>query len=206
MTKSDTAQNFIPIKEIKDGVLILKDGSMRALLITTSLNFALKSLDEQQSIIYQFQNFLNSLDFSVQIFVQSRRLDIRPYLSILEDRQKEQVNDLMRIQIKEYMEFIKTFTENTKIMTKSFYIVIPYAPSIVQAGKSSGLLNKKGDKKALKQEDFEENKTQLEQRVSIVEQGVIRCGIRTARLGTEEMIEVFYKLFNPGDVETSFNI
>jgi hypothetical protein len=84
--------------------------------------------------------------------------------------------------------------------------VIPYAPSIVQAGKSSGLLNKKGDKKALKQEDFEENKTQLEQRVSIVEQGVIRCGIRTARLGTEEMIEVFYKLFNPGDVETSFNI
>jgi hypothetical protein len=204
MSTNDTAQNFVPIKEIKDGILILKDGSMRAILITSSLNFALKSLEEQQAIIFQFQNFLNSLDFSVQIFVQSRRLDIRPYLNILEEREKEQVNDLMRIQIKEYIDFIKTFTENTQIMTKSFYVVIPYSPGILQVKKGLDIIKNK--QKTTKQEDFEETRTQLDQRVSIVEQGIIRCGIKSVRLGTEELIEVFYKLFNPGDVEKSLNI
>jgi hypothetical protein len=177
---------------------------MRAILITSSLNFALKSLEEQQAIIFQFQNFLNSLDFSVQIFVQSRRLDIRPYLNILEEREKEQVNDLMRIQIKEYIDFIKTFTENTQIMTKSFYVVIPYSPGILQVKKGLDIIKNK--QKTTKQEDFEETRTQLDQRVSIVEQGIIRCGIKSVRLGTEELIEVFYKLFNPGDVEKSLNI
>jgi hypothetical protein len=88
MIKSDATQNFVPIKEVRDGIVILKDGSMRALLMTSSLNFALKSEDEQQSIIFQFQNFLNSLDFSIQIFLQSRRLDIRPYIALLENQSK----------------------------------------------------------------------------------------------------------------------
>ncbi len=130
------AQDFVPIKEIRDGIMVLKDGSMRSILLASSLNFALKSADEQQSIIFQFQNFLNSLNFSIQIFVQSRRLDIRPYIALLEERLKEQVGDLMKMQTKEYIGFIKSFTESTNIMSKSFFVVVPYTPPVL--GSSAG--------------------------------------------------------------------
>jgi hypothetical protein len=201
MVKSEATQNFIPIKEVRDGIVILKDGSMRMLLMTSSLNFALKSEDEQQSIIFQFQNFLNSLDFSIQIFLQSRRLDIRPYVALLEGRQKEQTNDLLKIQIKEYIQFIKTFTENTNIMTKTFFIVVPYSPPQLSTSTGTKFLDKKSSKAEKKIEDFEENRTQIEQRAALVEQGIVRTGIRAVRLGTEEIIEVYYRIFNPGDVE-----
>lgn len=201
MIKSEATQNFIPIKEVRDGIVILKDGSMRALLMTSSLNFALKSEDEQQSIIFQFQNFLNSLDFSIQIFLQSRRLDIRPYIALLEARQKEQTNDLLKIQIKEYIQFIKTFTENTNIMTKTFFIVVPYTPPALSVSKGTKFFDKNSTNKQNKIENFEEDRTQLEQRSAVVEQGITRTGIRAVRLGTEEIIEVYYRLFNPGDVE-----
>jgi hypothetical protein len=205
---SKATQEFVPIKEIRDGVLILKDGSLRALIMTSSLNFALKSQDEQNSIIFQFQNFLNSLNFSIQIFVQSRKLDIRPYIALLEQREKEQNLDLMKIQTHEYIEFIKNFTENTNIMTKSFFIVIPFTPAILQGKKgvakiSGGLFKKKDKKEAAAEniQSFEEYRTQLEQRIDVVEQGLVRCGIRVVQLGTEELIELFYKIFNPGDTE-----
>lgn len=201
MAKSNKAtQDFVPIREIRDGIAILKDGSMRAIVMTSALNFALKSEDEQQSIIYQFQNFLNSVNFSIQIFVESRRLDIRPYIALLENRQKEQTNDLMKIQIKEYMEFVQTFTESTNIMTKSFFIVIPYSPAKINVGKKKKKKKSKDDLSKFSV-DFEEHRSQLEQRVSVVQQGIVRCGIRAVQLGTEEVIEIFYKLFNPGDVE-----
>lgn len=193
------SQDFVPIKEVRDGIIILKDGSMRAILMTSSINLSLKSNEEQQAVLFQFQNFLNTLDFSIQINIQSRRLDIRPYVALLENRQKEQTNDLMKIQTKEYIEFIKTFTSNTNIMTKSFFIVIPYDPAKIDISKNP--FSKKEKKPQDKIEDFEENRTQLEQRMSIVEQGITRTGVRVVRLGTEEVIEVFYKLFNPGDVE-----
>ncbi len=197
----------MPIKEVRDSVAMLKDGGLRAILLASSLNFALKSSDEQTAIIYQFQNFLNSLDFSVQIFVQSRRLDIRPYLALLEERYKQQLTDLMKIQTREYIEFIRNFTENTNIMSKSFFLVVPYDPPTI---KTSSLTKGFGDvfggsNQQESTEDhlaaFEENKTQLEQRVSVVEQGLTRTGIRVAQLGTEEIIELFYKLFNPGELE-----
>jgi hypothetical protein len=193
------SQDFVPIKEVRDGIIILKDGSMRAILMTSSINLALKSSEEQQAVLFQFQNFLNTLDFSIQINIQSRRLDIRPYIALLENRQKEQTNDLMKIQTKEYIQFIKTFTEGTNIMTKSFFIVIPYSPSMIDLKKAP--FSKKKETQQDRNEDFEENRTQLEQRVSIVEQGITRTGVRAVRLGTEEVIEIFYKLFNPGDVE-----
>lgn len=199
-----TTQDFVPIKEVRDGVLVLKDGSMRALLMTSSINFALKSEDEQGAVIFQFQQFLNSLNFSVQIFIQSRRLDIRPYIAMLEAREKEQINDLMRIQIKEYIDFIQTFTERTNIMTKTFYIVVPYTPptiNVSQRKMSNPFANPKNNKSAMKTEDFEEARSQLEQRVAVVRQGIVRSGIRAVQLGTEEVIEIFYRLFNPGDVE-----
>jgi hypothetical protein len=197
-----TTQEFVPIKEIRQGVIILKDDSLRAVVIASSLNFALKSADEQQSIIFQFQNFLNSLDFSVQIFMQSRKLDIRPYIALLEGRLKEQVDDLMKIQTREYIEFVKNFTENSNIMTKTFFVVIPYSPATIKGGVS-GVFGKKneGTEGEKKLADFEENRSQLEQRVSVVTQGLVRCGIRTVQLGTEEIVELFYKIFNPGDTE-----
>lgn len=201
MASSNKAtQEFVPIKEIRDGVIVLKDGSMRSLLMVSSVNFALKSEEEQQAIVYQFQNMLNSLDFSIQISVQSRRLDIRPYVNLLENRKKEQTNDLMKIQIKEYIEFIKTFTESVEVMTKNFYVVVPYTPPHLELG----INKKKGGSE--KTEDFEEQKIQLDQRISIVEQGLSRSGLRSVQLGTEEAIEVFYKIFNPGDVEKSLDL
>lgn len=186
---------------MRDGIVVLKGGGLRAILLASSLNFALKSEDEQTAFIIQFQNFLNSLDFSVQIFVQSRMLDIRPYVATLEERFKEQLDDLMRIQIREYIEFVKNFTEAANIMTKNFFVVVPYAPGTAPIGNASSMLPW-GDKKKGPQDSgktFEEHATQLEQRVSIVQQGLIRCGVRTVQLGTEESIELFYKLFNPGE-------
>jgi type IV secretory pathway VirB4 component len=199
---SKSTQEFVPIKEIRDGVVVLKDGSMRALLMCSSVNFALKSGEEQNSILFQFQNFLNSLDFSIQIFVQSRRLDIRPYLALIEGRIKDQTNDLMRVQIKEYVKFIKKFTEDVNIMAKTFFIVVPYTPPMlnVESKKFSLFGSNKASRKEIIQR-FDEDKTQLEKRVGVVESGISRCGVRTAQLGTEELVEVFYKLFNPGDVE-----
>ena len=201
-----TTQDFIPIQEIRDGVIILKSGGMRAIVLATSLNFALKSSDEQGSIMMQFQNFLNSLDFPVQITIQSKKLDIRPYLALLEDRYKEQVTELMKIQVREYIEFIRTFVESTSIMRKSFFVVVPYDPPSISAGNNP-LSNIFGKKKTAAETTksgndlFKEYRTQLEQRVSVVEQGLVRCGIRAAELGTEEVVELFYKIFNPGDTE-----
>jgi len=202
-----TTQDFVPIQEIRDGIVVLKDGSMRSIVLASSLNFALKSSDEQNAIISQFQNFLNSLDFSVQIFVQSKRLDIRPYIALLEERYKEQSTELMKIQTREYIEFIKTFVENSSIMTKSFFIVIPYSPAILSSSKNPmNLFTKDNEDKLLKNEEFDEYRSQLEQRTSVVEQGLVRCGIRLAELGTEEVVELYYKIFNPGETEKPIQI
>jgi len=208
---SKPTQAFVPIKEVRDGVAILKDSSMRAIVMASSLNFALKSEENQQAIILQFQNFLNSLDFTAQIFLQSRRLDIRPYLSLLEQRFKEQTSELMKVQTREYIEFIRNFTENSNIMTKTFFVVVPYAPAVLSLGNSGALGGVFGKKNSSSETDeqinaFEQHKSQLDQRISVVEQGLARCGIRTARLGTEEIIELFYKLFNPGSTDKAMHI
>ncbi len=210
-TASKTTQEFVPIQEIRDGIIILKNGGMRSVVLASSLNFALKSQDEQASILLQFQNFLNSLDFSIQIFIQSKKLDIRPYVALLEDRYKDQVGELMKIQVREYIEFVKTFVENTNIMSKSFFVVVPYDPIPVNISNNpiSRMLpgkNKGKSKQETADEQFRESKSQLEQRVAVIEQGLVRCGIRTAELGTEEVVELYYKLFNPGETEKPIQI
>ena len=197
-----STQDFLPISEIRDGIIVLKDGGLRAVLLASSLNFALKSEDEQTAFIVQFQNFLNSLDFSCQIFVQSRMLDIRPYVASLEVAYKAQLDDLMRIQIREYIEFVKSFTEAANIMTKNFFVVVPYSPVMAVGGKDLMSMLSFGKKKANTEENnrtFEEQVTQLEQRIAIVQQGLVRTGVRTVQLGTEEAIELLYKMFNPGE-------
>lgn len=203
-------QEFVPIKEIRDGVIILKNEGMRSIILASSLNFALKSQDEQASILLQFQNFLNSLDFTVQIFIQSKKLDIRPYVALLEERYKEQVGELMKIQVREYIEFVSTFVENTNIMSKSFFVVVPYDPipsNISNNPVTRILSNKRGlSENEVADSQFKEYRSQLEQRVAVVEQGLVRCGIRTAELGTEEVVELYYKLFNPGETEKPIQI
>jgi hypothetical protein len=204
--KTSATQDFVPIKEVRDGIALLKDGGLRAILLCSSLNFSLKSEDERNAILLQFQDFLNSLDFSIEIVIQSRKLDIRPYIALLEEQGKAQTNNLMKIQVREYIEFIKNFTENTNIMTKNFFIVIPYSPAVINPLQAGGIRSKLGigtkrERAAGADASFDENRSQLEERLSVVEQGLVRSGIRVARLGTEEVIELFYKAFNPGETE-----
>jgi type IV secretory pathway VirB4 component len=202
-------QEFIPIREIRDGVIILNDNSLHMILMASTLNFALKSEDEQEAIILQYQNFLNSLDFPVQFFIESRKLNIGPYISSLQDAEKEQVNELLKIQTREYIEFVKNFVKSTNVVSKTFYIVVSYSPSVI-GGKGGilGIFGKGGkfsrETKKDSRDQFEETKLQLQQRADVVQQGLIRCGIRVVVLNTEELIELFYKLFNPGELEKEY--
>lgn len=201
--KTKAAQDFVPIKEVRGGVIILKDGTLVGSMLASSVNFALKSGPEQEAILAQFQAFLNSLDFTVQFFVQSRRLDIRPYIALLEERLKAQNEDLMKIQVSEYIDFIKNFTQRANIMSKHFFVIVPYSPPIVDITKEvqTRIFGKASLSARDKNIGFEEQRTQLEQRMGVVEQGLVRCGVRTAPLGTEEVIELLYKEFNPGELE-----
>lgn len=203
-TAIKSTQGLIPIKEIRDDVVILKDGSLHMILMASTLNFALKSEEEQGAIIMQYQNFLNSLDFTVQFFIQSRKLNIDSYVATLAEIEKNQDNELMKIQTKEYIDFIKNFVKMSNVMAKSFYISVPYSTASMEVKKGlfgnfiGGFLKKT----ALQTEDrFEENKIQLQQRADIVSQGLARVGVRIAPLNTEELIELFYELFNPGEKE-----
>lgn len=203
-TQNTASQDFIPIKDIRDGIVILKTGQMNAVLLASSINFALKSADEQEAILLQFQSFLNTLNFSVQMYVQSRRLDIRPYLELLASREGEQYNDLMRVQLREYIEFIRTFTSEVEIMTKSFFVVVPYTPinTDVKANIKS-IINRGGTDTALDATRFGEYRTQLEQRVMVVEQGLARLGIKTIPLGTDDLTELYYHFFNPQETTSA---
>lgn len=209
-TKTNTSQDFVPVKEIRNGIITLKDGSLRAILMLSSLNLALKSEDEQNAIINQFQNFLNSLEFTIQIFIQSRKLDIRPYVALLEKQYANNTNELLQIQIREYIEFVKSFVASSNIMTKNFFIVVPYSPAVLQ-GKGSSISNifsraGKKEKREQANQNFEENLSQLEQRMAVIEQGIARTGIRSVKLDTEEAIELFYKIFNPGEQEKPIHL
>ncbi|MCK5592295.1 MAG: hypothetical protein KAI72_10105 [Candidatus Pacebacteria bacterium] len=207
--KSAPSQKLVSIGDIHDGIVILKDKSMRMILMASSINFALKSEEEQMGVLMQFQNFLNSLEFTTQIYIQSRRLDIKPYLSLLQTRLNADVSDLMRVQIQEYIEFVRNFTENTNIMSKTFFIVVPYYPAISTGTIAGGAFSKKAtstEKATSSMERFEEGRSQLQQRGNIIRQGLARTGVRITPLGTEEIVELFYKIFNPSDANRSANL
>jgi hypothetical protein len=208
------AQEFVPIKEVRDGIIILKDGGLRAILIASSINLSLKSSEEQIAIIKSFQSFLNGLDFSTQIVMQSRRLDIRPYLMTLEERLKEQTEQLLKIQTREYIDFIKTFTDEVNIMTKTFFVVVPYSAQVIKAGGmidnliGGGAPKKQIEdtKKAIEMASFEEKRSQLDERIAVIVQGLSGLGIRSSQLKTEEVVELFYKTFNPGDISQGIKL
>lgn len=197
-TKDTSSQDFIPVQDIRDGIVVLKNGQLCTVLLASSINFALKSTDEQEAILGQFQSFLNTLDFSIQMYVQSRRLDIRPYLELLASREGDQYNDLMRVQLREYIEFIRTFTSEVEIMTKSFFVVVPYTPvnTDVKANIKS-IIRRSNATTTLDPMRFDEYRSQLEQRVTVVTQGLSRIGIKTIPLGTEDLTELYYHFFNP---------
>lgn len=200
-------QQFVPVREIRSGTVILKDGGYRGVLICSSVNFGLKSADEQHAITLGFQNFLNTLDFSIQIVINSRRMDLRPYLALLEEKAPEQKTELMRIQLHEYVEFVRSFTDRTNIMTKSFYIVVPYAPHVSAADTISFLRRDSASAKSAAAEvSFEEDRAQLEQRLSLVVGGLSGTGVRAVPLGTEEIIELLYRSFNPGELENPIRL
>jgi type IV secretory pathway VirB4 component len=191
-------QDFVSIRDIKENVVIQKNGQMVMILLASSINFALKSYDEQRAILSQFQEFLNTLDFSLQIHMQSRRLNIDPYIEILSGLEAKQNNDLMRIQLREYMEFIRTFTRDVDVMNKNFFIVVPYTPTLkISHGVGNLFSPKTGG--TTSDSNFEEHRTQLEQRASLVTEGLARIGVRTITLGNDELVELYYHTFNPND-------
>jgi hypothetical protein len=208
------SQKFVPIKEIRDGIVILNTGELRAVVMATPVNLGLKSADEQQSVIMQFQNFLNSLEFPIQIQASSRRLDIRPYLLSLEDRLKEIPEELLRVQTREYIEFIRWFNENYNIMSKYFYVVVSFAGGALNANAQAGILGGIGDliggskkKQPVEQSSdtrrFEESRSQLEQRIAVVMSGLSAMGIQSVQLETAELIELYQSNFNPGELHSA---
>lgn len=204
MAIPQATQAFVPVKEVRNGVVILKDDGYRGILMCSAMNFALKSEDEQAAIIGGFQSFLNTIDFTVEIVIHSRKMDIRPYIALLEERIDAQQSELMRIQLREYIQFIKGFMDSAEIMTKLFYAVVPYSPALgTKVVQSFSLPGKKNAARANMQTDnFEEDRIQLEQRMSLVISGLSAAGIRAVALSTEELIELLYRSFNIGQLES----
>lgn len=193
-------QTYLPIAEIKDGVVILKDGTLRAVLMVSSINFALKSEEEQNSIISSYVGFLNSIDFPLQIVVQSRRLQIKPYLTRLIEAEKKQQNELLRAQIADYRSFVEQMVGADQIMTKRFYAIISYDP-ISNRKKSFWARFKEVLKPALtvrlKEERFQQRKQDLDTRVRQVASGLSGINLEVAPLGSQALIELFYATYNP---------
>ncbi len=203
--EAQPTQQFVDIEEIKDGSVVLKNGGLRRVLMVSGVNFELKSEEEQNIITYAYQNFLNGLDFSVQIVIHSRKLNIESYLKKMAERQEFEANELLKNQISEYMEFIKSFVEMNAVMAKTFFVIVPYdAIQIPKAGESiiaSLKFWEKSNSAKKKDEGFEQRINQLNQRTDQVINGLSQIGLRTVALNDEELIELFYNLYNPATVE-----
>jgi KaiC/GvpD/RAD55 family RecA-like ATPase len=202
MAKSST-QKFLEIDKIKEGVVILKNRALRGVIMTSSLNFELKSEDEQRALIYQFQNFLNSLDFSIQVVIQSRKLNITGYLDKLKELRIKETNQLLKMQIEEYHKFIEELIGEGGIMSKSFFVVVPYTyidlPSLTASEE-----DKKKTAKELTEEKFQRAKSQLWQRMEFVALGLRRLGLQCVPLNSLELIELFWSAYHPEESEVGY--
>lgn len=194
-------QKFLDVAEVKEDVIVLKSGALRSILAVSAINFDLKSTEEQEAIINQYQRFLNSIDFPIQILISSRKLNMKNYLGFLEEKEKGQPNELLRMQLSEYRDFIKQLISVSNIMEKKFYIIIPFSPienphnnffsnlgSLINPQKN--ILDKR--------ENFETYKNQLYQRVDHIIFALSGIGLRIAPLKTEEIIELLFDSYNPG--------
>ena len=205
---STSTQQFVDVDKIKDGVVTLKNGALRRVLMVSGINFELKSEEEKTAIIATYQDFLNSLDFSMQIIIHSRKLNIKGYLENLSAKKSSEDNDLVREQIDEYVEFVRSFVENNEIMSKTFFVVVPYDSVVLAEGSQKllsnlpfiGSANKRQSEKE-KNKTFDEKLNQLDQRTDQVIEGLSAIGLRVVPLNDEELIELFYNLYNPKAIE-----
>lgn len=195
-----STQQYLDIAEIKDDVVIMKDGTLRSVLLVSSINFALKSEDEQNAVINSYVMFLNNLNFVLEIVIQSRELDIDNYLNYLQEKEKQQINKLLKLQTGEYIEYIKELTSMGKIMNKRFFVVVPYNPL---SDKRKGFFSLLGEaiKPAtsikLKEKSFKRYQEMLNRRLDSVISGLESMGVSVARLDTQGLIELYYKTYNP---------
>lgn len=192
--KPVSTQKYLPLKEIRDGVVILKSGGYRTVLMVNAINFNLKSKDEQEALLNNYKSFLNGLSFPIQILVQSRTLDLDDYLKTLDNAVAEQTNDLMKAQTQDYASFIRELIGVANIMSKTFYVVIPYNPAIISGGFLSGLFGKKTPTKGKK---FDQINKEIIERTRIIASGLSSLGLSAVQLNTQELIELFYFTYNP---------
>lgn len=195
--KIGSTQEHLAFSEVHDGVVITKNGELRVILMATSVNFSLKSEQEQNAIVFAYQNFLNSLTFPIQILMQSKKLDLGKYITKLKGVVNTQTNELLRAQTLDYIDFISRLIQIANIMDKKFYIVIPFTPppKIQPTGGFFG-----GGKKQsieMNMADFNNYKQELKQRVEVIINGLGSIGIRSAALNTQQTIELLYGIYNP---------
>lgn len=199
-----STQTFLDIAEIKDDIVVLKNGGIRAVIQTNSINFNLKSEDEQNAIIYAYQNFLNSLDFPVQIVVSSRKLDVDKYIENVREIGEKNENTLLKQQTFEYCEYIQKLVEYADIMEKKFYVIVPYDPYRAQdLNMFSKFMQSISSKDSIdnikrRHKEFEELNKSLSQRINTVKAGLEGCNLRVAQLTTPQLVELFYQIYNPG--------
>jgi hypothetical protein len=198
-----STQTYLRISEIRENTVVLKNGGLRSILRVSSINFNLKSEEEQNAIIYSYQGFLNTLDEPIQIVVRSKKLDIDKYLDDLKQKGNKQTNALLQKQTFEYVEYIQKLVEYADIMSKEFYVVVPQDPYGVRnqnfLEKFFGYINSKESYSQIKQrrDEFEELKKKLGQRVNSVKIGLENCGLKVEELTTKELIQLFYEINNP---------
>lgn len=194
------SQDFLDIIGIRDDAVIMKDGSLRAVVLVSSINFALKGEDEQNAIIQAYISFLNSLEYPLQIVIQSRRLDIDNYIEKLKRREKEQTNELLRMQTTDYRQYVTELLELGEIMSKKFYIIVPYNPL---SDKKKNFINRfleifSAPKLIrLKTERFIHNRNELIKRTEFIISDLNSMSLSAIMLDTQGLIELYYNTFNP---------
>lgn len=206
-TQGPATQEFVEIEKIREGIVMLKNGGLRLVLMCGSRNLELEAIDSQNAIISAYADFLNSFDWPLQIVIHSRKSDIGPYLAELEERLKNQENELLKIQTAEYIDFVRSFVTLSDIMIKRFYVVVPFDPieskSESPFEKINSLFGKSSKESTLVEERFQERKDQLLQRAEHTILALAHVGIKATGLQTEELIELFYNLYNPEEHESN---
>ena len=203
MIKSAT-QQFLEFDQIREGILILKNKALRGVLMVSSLNFALKPEEEKDAIIYLFQDFLNSLDFPLEIYIQSRKLNITGYIDKLKELEQKQTEELLQAQTISYRQFIETMVKEGTIMTKNFYVVVPFTITEIEGKSRKEKFPRKPKIPTLTEERFQRCKTQLWQRMEFIALGLKRCGLQAMPLTTPELIELFWALHHPKEAEVGY--
>lgn len=191
---------FLDIAGIRQDTVIMKDGDLRAVIMVSSINFALKNEDEQNAIISAYVSFLNNISFPIQIIIQSRELNIEGYLGQLKQKEKEQTNELLKMQITEYISYIKELISLSKIMNKRFYVIVPYNPLSDKKKNFFSRLTETFSPSSLikmKEEKFFNLRKELSRRVDTVISGLSSIGLNTIELDTQSLIELFYNTYNP---------